>query len=149
MSNREKVFDYIKDNLIAWKPKTTSNDIQGVGFNDKNVMDIASRSLPNTLEFDYVYVSPPIERVRAVTTGSKGRRATETYTIEIYTLRLGQLGDDTKIKTQRGANENYDFIETLLIRQGFTVVRTLTDLSYNNGDIARFVIAATKHFIKT
>ena len=148
MSNREIVFDYIKDNLIAWKPKATSNDIQGVGFNDKNVMDIASRSLPNTLEFDYVYVSPPIERVRAVTTGSKGRRATETYTIEIYTLRLGQLGDDTKIKTQRGANENYDFIETLLIRQGFNVVRTLTDLSYNDGDIARFVIAATKQFIK-
>lgn len=147
MLNKNKVFDFIKRELIEWKPKLTENNVDGVGFNDTNVMPIASRSLPNTLEFDYVFVAPPIKNSSAVTTGSKGKTSTETYVIEIYTLRLGKLGDDRKIKTQIGADENYEFIENLLISQGFLVARTLTDLNYNNANIARYVLSATKRFI--
>ena len=147
MKNKNKVFNLIKDELIKWKPKTTPNNIDGQGFNNKNVMPIASGSLPDTLEFDYVYIAPPITNARAVTTGSKGKTSTETYVIEIYTLRLGKIGDDTKIKTQEGADETYEFIEELLIGQGFLVARTLTDLNYNNANIARYVLNATKRFI--
>lgn len=147
MTNKNKVFNLIKENLINWKPKNTTNNIEGEGFNEVNVVPIASRSLPNTLEFDYVFVAPPIKNSSAVTTGSKGKTSTETYVIEIYTLRLGKLGDDRKIKTQIGADENYEFIENLLISQGFLVARTLTDLNYNNANIARYVLSATKRFI--
>lgn len=147
MKNKKAVFNLIKDELTKWKPKDTPNNIAGQGYNNKNVMPIASGSLPDTLEFDYVYVAPPITNARAVTTGSKGKTSTETYVIEIYTLRLGKIGDDTKIKTQEGADETYEFIEELLIGQGFIVARTLTDLNYNNANIARYVLNATKRFI--
>ncbi len=146
MNKHIEIFEYLRDELMNWRFKETNPTVNGIGFNLDNVREIES-SLPSATEFDYVYVSPPIINERGVTTGAREtQRSTQTFTIDIYSRRLGS-GAAAKRNTLAAIHENSTFISNLFAKHGFIISMSKADLNYNNNNTARQVINITKTFI--
>lgn len=147
MNKFEDVFEYLKKELIAWRPRTEKMNIDEVGFSEDNVREFES-SLPPSYVFDFVYIAPPIRNERGVTTGaSEVQRSTQTYAIEVYTRRGGS-GATMKKATLKALNENVDFISNLFAKHGFIISASAPNLSFTPNDTARQVINITKTFVK-
>lgn len=149
MNDSQKMFRYIQDSLIEWKPKVKPEPTQGsAGFDTNNVMEIEMGSPPNKSIFDYVYFAPPTSRVTSLTTSSRGlRQRTTTFMLYMYCKRLG-VGNAGKRATLEAMHETTDYLTKLLTDQGMLVVVPMVDLNYNNNDIARVSITATRKFME-
>lgn len=147
MNKSFEVYKYLKDALIAWKPKTSHITVSGAGFNESNVVNIEMDVLPNTSAFDYVFIAPPILNQRGRTTGARGvQQSTQTFVIDVYSRRSG-VGVEMKKKTLRAMHENVEFISNLFARQGFLITTPMMDLDYSGNGTIRQVINVTKTFI--
>lgn len=148
MNKFDDVYEYLKTELIKWKPKDTLPDVNGEGFNEHNVRPILG-TLPTTIIFDYVYLSPPVLASSGLTTGSREvQRSTQTYTIDIY-CRRGGTGNKMKEDTFRAMRELSSFITDIFARQGFIISGSPADLNFQGNDIARQVLNVTRTFIET
>ncbi len=147
MNKFEDVFEFLKKELIEWKPKDTTPDKSGIGFNDYNVKEILG-TLPTTSVFDYVYVSPPVMASSGLTTGSRNvQRSTQTFTIDIYCKR-GGTGNKMKEETFKALRENTDFISNLFASQGFIIGGSPADLNFQGSNTARQILNITRTFIE-
>lgn len=141
------VFEYLQNALIEWKPKTTDNSQQGVGFNTGNVVNIAVGGLPPHQEFDYVFFTPAATNFMRMTTGGgKVGRTTETYQIDLYCRRSG-LGNAMKRETLKAMGETMDFITNLFSQQGYMVTTVTPDLNFGGNDTIRQIVNITRTYI--
>lgn len=147
MNKFDEIFEYLKKELIEWKPKETTPDKSGVGFNEFNIKDILG-TLPTVTVFDYVYVSPPVLAGSGLTTGSRNvQRSTQTFTIDIYCRRNG-TGNKMKEETFKALRETTDFISDLFASQGFIISGSPADLNFQGSDTARQILNITRTFIE-
>lgn len=146
MSKFTEIFEYLRDELIAWKHKDTMPNVSGEGFNDRNVLDIVG-TLPTANVFDFVYIRPPVMANQKLTTGTHNtERSTQTYTIEVFCKR-GGTGNSMKRATREALEETTSYIINLFSRLGFTISVTAPDLRYLDDNTARQIITITKTFI--
>lgn len=147
MNKFDDVFEYLLKELVEWKPKTTTPDQNGTGFNEHNVRQILG-TLPPAIIFDYVYLSPPVMASSGLTTGSREiQRTTQTFTIDIY-CRRGGTGNKMKEQTFKAIRETSDFIGNLFAKQGFIISGPPADLNFQGNDTARQVLNVTRTFIE-
>ena len=147
MNKFDEIFEYLLNELVKWKPKTTTPDINGIGFNKHNVKQILG-TLPTAIVFDYVYLSPPVMASSGLTTGSRQvQKTTQTFTVDIY-CRRGGTGNKMKEETFKAIRELSDFISDIFARQGFIISGSPADLNFQGNDTARQVLNVTRTFIE-
>jgi hypothetical protein len=145
MEINKMVFDGLKTFLTEWKPKGTTPDKGGEGFNEHNVVNVEG-TLPTGIPFDYVYFGFPAKAESPVTTGSgKVQISTRTYTVDMYCKRAG-TGAIMKQNTRAACDENTAKIVEYFAQNGFSVTMPIPDLNFSGNNTARQPMYFTRTF---
>lgn len=143
----QEVYEYLRDNLIEWKPRESRPAKNKVGFDNDNVRNIEVGSLPIDSIFDYVFIAPPIINRQGTTTGAgRNVRITETYTLDVYVQR--GTSTDRKIQSLKDMDDTRNLISEMFEKIGFIIMMPQADLNYNDAGIIRQVMNITRTYIK-
>ncbi len=143
MNINESLYQLLKQRLIEWKP-----EVDGIGWNEDNVLDIEPMSIPEETPFDFLHIGMPTKNETPVTTGSPHiQQSVQTFTVDIYSRRAG-AGNAMKRATKQAIEENTEFVTNFFASLGFTAQMPNPDLNYSGNSTARQPIYFTRLFVQ-
>jgi len=138
-----ELFQYLREQLISWQPKTTPYGEGGYGFDETNVLEITGSLPSGVVPFDFVTfaLSSSMGNFTTVSMQHIGSLRL-TIQVDVYAKAAG-VGKESKRATQDRLLETSSKVIDIMAGRGYNPSTELVDWDFSGGDIGRMTVRFT------